>query len=85
MIRAPFWLLSLTVGRFLPKKPVNLEIEIPEAEADEESDAPQRTPSTDSASEGFEMLDKSTDSLNKAKTTGAQQGGKANKRKGKKK
>ena len=30
------------------------------------------------------MLDKSTDSLSKVKTTGAQAGGKANKRKGKK-
>ncbi|KAI5465931.1 hypothetical protein BGZ63DRAFT_411379 [Mariannaea sp. PMI_226] len=83
VIRAPFWFFNLTVGRFLPKKPEDLEIEIP-AE-DEESDVPQRTPSTDSASEGFEMLDKSTDSLGKVKSTGAQQGGKANKRKGKKK
>ncbi|KAH6898287.1 hypothetical protein B0T10DRAFT_472204 [Thelonectria olida] len=82
VMRAPFWLFNLTVGRLLPKKPENLEIEI--LEEDDESDAPQRTPSTDSASEGFEILE-STDSLTKAKTTGAQQGGKSNKRKGKKK
>jgi curved DNA-binding protein CbpA len=82
VIRAPFWLFNLTVGRFLPKKPEAVEIEI--LEEDDESDAPQRTPSTDSASEGFEILE-STDSLTNAKTTGAQQGGKPNKRKGRKK
>lgn len=45
---------------------------------------PQRTPSTDSAGEDFEILE-STDSLSKAKVSGAQQGAKANKRKGRKK
>ncbi|KAK7421952.1 hypothetical protein QQX98_001947 [Neonectria punicea] len=83
VVRAPIWLFNLTVGRFLPKKPVDLEIDV--LVNDDESDVPQRTPSTDSAGEDFEILDKSTDSLNKAKASGAQQGAKANKRKGRKK
>ncbi|KAJ3529317.1 hypothetical protein NM208_g9818 [Fusarium decemcellulare] len=82
VVRAPVWLFNLTAGRFLTKKTSDLEIEIPGDEDD--SDVPQRTPSTDSAGEDFELLDKSTDSLSKAKASGAQQGGKANKRKGKK-
>ncbi|KAF4459280.1 hypothetical protein FALBO_13951 [Fusarium albosuccineum] len=81
VVRAPVWLFNLTAGRFLTKTS-DLEIEIPGDEDD--SDVPQRTPSTDSAGEDFELLDKSTDSLSKAKASGAQQGGKANKRKGKK-
>ncbi|KAH7023326.1 hypothetical protein EDB80DRAFT_770141 [Ilyonectria destructans] len=83
VFRAPIWLFNLTAGRFIPKKPANLEIEV-ELD-DDDSDVPQRTPSTDSAGEDFEILDKSTDSLNKAKASGAQQGAKANKRKGRKK
>ncbi|KAF7549558.1 hypothetical protein G7Z17_g6303 [Cylindrodendrum hubeiense] len=82
VVRAPIWLFNLTAGRLIPKKPANLEIEVPFD--DDESDVPQHTPSSDSAGEDFEILDKSTDSLNRAKASGAQQG-KANKRKGKKK
>ncbi|KAF4963097.1 hypothetical protein FSARC_8852 [Fusarium sarcochroum] len=81
VVRAPIWLFNITAGRFLSKKESDLEIEIPADEDD--SDVPQRTPSTDSAGEDFELLDKSTDSLSKAKASGASQG-KANKRKGKK-
>ncbi|RBA10782.1 hypothetical protein FPRO05_05371 [Fusarium proliferatum] len=81
VFRAPIFLFNVTAGRFLSKKPTDLEIEIP-AE-DDDSDVPQPTPSTDSAGEDFELLDKSTDSLTKAKASGASQG-KANKRKGKK-
>ncbi|KAF4473242.1 Prolyl tripeptidyl peptidase [Fusarium agapanthi] len=81
VFRAPIFLFNITAGRFLFKKPTDLEIEIP-AE-DEDSDVPQPTPSTDSAGEDFELLDKSTDSLTKAQASGASQG-KANKRKGKK-
>lgn len=58
---------------------ITTEIEID----DEDSDTPQHTPTTDSAGEDFEILE-STDSLTKAKTTGSQQQGKANKRKGRK-
>ncbi|PNY28422.1 J domain-containing protein [Tolypocladium capitatum] len=54
------------------------------ADIDDDSDAPQHTPSTDSAGEGFEVLDKSTDSLSKVTSSGAQQGARANKRMGRK-
>jgi hypothetical protein len=81
VVRVPIWFFNITAGRFLSKKTPELEIEIPADEDD--SDAPQRTPSTDSAGEDFELLDKSTDSLSKSKASGVQQG-KANKRKGKK-
>lgn len=80
-MRAPIWFFNQTVGRALPKKAPEVEAEI--IEEDDDSDVPQRTPSSDSAGEDFEILEKSTDSLSKAKTTGAQQG-KANKRKGRK-
>lgn len=50
---------------------------------EDESDGAQPTPSSDSAADDFELLE-STDSLAKAKTSGAQQGGKASKRKNKK-
>lgn len=83
VVRFPVWFFNSTAGRFLAKKESDLYIEIPEA--DEDSDVPQRTPSTDSAGEDFEILDKSTDSLSKVKASGAQQGAKANKRKGRKK
>ena len=83
VVRAPLWLYNLTLGPFLSKKAPALHIEIPAAD-DDDSDVPQRTPSTDSAADDFEILDKSTDSLSKAKSSGAQQGGKSNKRKGRK-
>ncbi|CAM1506545.1 Fc.00g061860.m01.CDS01 [Cosmosporella sp. VM-42] len=83
VVRAPIWLYNLTIAPFISKKTPDLHIEIPAAD-DDDSDVPQRTPSTDSAAEDFEILDKSTDSLSKAKSSGAQQGGKLNKRKGRK-
>ena len=78
MVRVPVWVFQSTVGRFLPKGAAQAEAEdIPE----EDSDAPQATPtSSESAGDDFELLDKSTDSLSKVKTSGAQQG-KATKRK----
>ncbi|KAF4978795.1 hypothetical protein FZEAL_4885 [Fusarium zealandicum] len=81
VFRAPVWLFNLSVGRFLPNKASDVEFD--DAADEEDSDVPQRTPSTDSAGEDFELLDKSTDSLSKAKASGAQQG-KANKRRGRK-
>ncbi|UZP44692.1 hypothetical protein NXS19_012504 [Fusarium pseudograminearum] len=81
VFRAPIFLFNITAGRFLSKKSSDLELEVSGDE--EDSDVPQPTPSTDSAGEDFELLDKSTDSLSKAKASGASQG-KANKRKGKK-
>lgn len=79
MVRVPVWIFQSTAGRFLPKGNAQAETE---ETAEEDSDAPQHTPpSSESAGEDFEILDKSTDSLSKVKTTGAQQGGKATKRK----
>lgn len=82
-MRVPLWVFNSTVGRLLPQKSEDIDAEI--VVDDEDSDTPQHTPTTDSAGEDFEMVDKSTDSLSKAKATGAQQGGgKSNKRKGRK-
>lgn len=85
IVRLPLWVFYSTVGRFLGSSNA-AENETVVVVDDEESDAAQNTPSTDSAGEDFEILDKSTDSLAKAatKATGAQQGGKAKKRKGRK-
>ncbi|KAH7329325.1 hypothetical protein B0I35DRAFT_404564 [Stachybotrys elegans] len=79
VVQAPFWIFNLTIGRFFASKPVAEE----PLEDDDESDVAQNTPSSDSAGEDFEILDKSTDSLTKAKASGAQSG-KASKRKNKK-
>lgn len=81
----PLWMVRSTIGRvFGSNQPGGNITETLTVDADD-SDDPQRTPSTDSAGEDFELLDKSTDSLNKAaKTTGAQSGGRPNKRRGKK-
>lgn len=82
-MRVPLWALRSTFGRLLGRR-AEAEAEIV-VDEDQDSDPPLRTPSTDSAGEDFELLTKSTDSLSKAtKATGAQQGGKSNKRKGKK-
>lgn len=94
VVRVPLWAFRSTIGRFLPK-PTVPEIEVTAAgaaaddnaqdESESASPSQQNTPATDSAGEDFEMISKSTDSLGRAKTSGAQQGGKANKRKGRKK
>ncbi|PTB81603.1 hypothetical protein M440DRAFT_1387988 [Trichoderma longibrachiatum ATCC 18648] len=82
VVRVPVWVFRSTVGRFLPKGAAQTEAE---EIAEEDSDAAQNTPpSSESAGDDFEILDKSTDSLSKVKTTGAQQG-KATKRKATKK
>ncbi|KAK5990380.1 putative J domain-containing protein C2E1P5.03 [Cladobotryum mycophilum] len=83
IVRVPVWLFHVSIGRFLSKGNAGGE-EVEYAEVEDESDAPQATPSSDSAGEDFELVDKSTDSLSKAKATGAQGGGKASKRKTKK-
>ncbi|KAI9166991.1 hypothetical protein HJFPF1_03109 [Paramyrothecium foliicola] len=82
VVQAPFWLFRITVGRFLGSKAEEEYLD-DEAEYDGDSDVQQPTPSSDSAGEDFELLDKSTDSLSKAKASGVQQG-KSNKRKNKK-
>ncbi|PHH86732.1 hypothetical protein CDD83_9819 [Cordyceps sp. RAO-2017] len=83
VVRVPMWFLEVGLGRFRSAHAADNESD----DAGDDSDAPQPTPSTDSAGDDFEMLDKSTDSLAKVKATGTQQGGgggKANKRRGKK-
>jgi len=84
VVRMPIWMVRSTVGRILGRSQPAADITEGITIDAEDSDEAQRTPSTDSAGEDFEMLDKSTDSLNKAKTTGAQSGGRPNKRRGKK-
>jgi curved DNA-binding protein CbpA len=80
VVQAPFWFYRITVGRFLGSKAEDEALDYDELVDEADSDIAQATPSTDSAGEDFEMLDKSTDSLGKAKATGAQQGGKPNRR-----
>ncbi|KAM3513795.1 hypothetical protein MY11210_002520 [Beauveria gryllotalpidicola] len=83
VVQVPLFLFKASVGRLFGSK-ADAELEADEA-ADDESDEAQITPtSTDSAGEDFEVINKSTESLSKAKTSGAQQGGKASKRKNKK-
>ena len=70
-----------TIGRVFASKTPEIEMEDVDGDAEPGSN---NTPGSDSAVEDFELINKSTESLAKAKTSGAQQG-KANKRKGKKK
>jgi hypothetical protein len=79
VVRVPAWIFQLTVGRYLSGS-ASAENDA----AEEDSDIPQHTPpSSESAGEDFELLDKSTDSLSKAKS--GSQGGKPVKRKSTKK
>ncbi|TDZ13172.1 putative J domain-containing protein [Colletotrichum spinosum] len=82
LVRLPIWAYNRSVGRFLNKNAEELESETEELDSDDGEPA-QHTPSSDSAADDFELLEKSTDSLGKAKASGAQTG-KANKRKNKK-
>lgn len=83
--RMPIWMVRSTIGRFFGSSQSGADIDETITIDDADSDEAQKTPSTDSAGEDFEILDKSTDSLNKAAiATGAQSGGRPNKRKGKK-
>lgn len=89
LFRFPGWAYALTVGRALGQSPaseadgsgideIDLVVDADEDEVD--SEAPQRTPSTDS--DDFEFLEKSVEGLPQGKaTTGSQaQSGKAKKR-----
>ena len=91
----PIWLYGLTVGRALSKKDQDEDLDEDEAAehdykevnaADTDDSEPgRRTPSTGSADDGFELLDKSVEDLGKATGSQAQQKqGKSGKRKGKK-
>ncbi|KAK0734486.1 hypothetical protein B0T26DRAFT_73719 [Lasiosphaeria miniovina] len=91
IVRLPLWAYSLTVGRLFAKQGGGNGAEDQPAEDEfvdndeEDSEPGKATPSTDSAEE-FELLEKSVDDLGQAKTTGSsqKQGGKAGKRKNKK-
>jgi hypothetical protein len=75
------FIVQSILGRVLPSKPKSDEPEdgeVVEDFDDDDSEPAQATPTSGSDDGDFEMLDKSTESLDKAKTTGsqAQSGGK---------
>ncbi|KEZ44543.1 Uncharacterized protein SAPIO_CDS3567 [Scedosporium apiospermum] len=78
VVRVPLWALRMAMLRVAPRpQPVAIEDDEEEAEKeneveDDDSEPAQPTPSTGSDVGDFEVLEKSTDSLEKAKTTGAQ-------------
>ncbi|RDA94429.1 hypothetical protein CP533_2258 [Ophiocordyceps camponoti-saundersi (nom. inval.)] len=83
VVRVPLWFVGLGLNRFRSKD----EAETTDSDdGADDSDAPQRTPSTDSTGDDFELLDKSTDSLAKVKASGSasQQGSRPHKRKNRK-
>ncbi|RDA89199.1 hypothetical protein CP532_0586 [Ophiocordyceps camponoti-leonardi (nom. inval.)] len=84
VVRVPLWFLGLGLNRFRSSKDEDETTDSDDGADD--SDAPQRTPSTDSAGDDFELLDKSTDSLAKVKASGTstQQGSRPQKRKNRK-
>lgn len=96
LYRMPIWFYGLTVGRVLSKKEEGSGSEDDDDVADDDykevnaadtddSEPGRRTPSTGSADDGFELLDKSVEDLGKATGSQAQQKqGKSGKRKGKK-
>ncbi|KUI66555.1 hypothetical protein VM1G_01403 [Cytospora mali] len=98
LVRMPIWFYGRTVGRFFSKKNVDEEEDYEEIEeedvaADTDSSSGaggKRTPSTGSADDDFELLDKSVEDVSAsaaAKATGSQpqaKQGKSGKRKSKK-
>ncbi|KAJ6784136.1 hypothetical protein PWT90_09011 [Aphanocladium album] len=82
VVQVPLFLFNASVGRLFSRK-ADADADAEEL-AEDESDAAQNTPGTDSAAEDFEVISKSTESLSKGKSSGAQQGGKPSKRKNKK-
>lgn len=92
LYRLPIWAYNTVLVRFGGKQHAANESSEDESDAaieeliDDDSDVPQRTPSTDSA-EDFEILDTSNsveDLVKKATGNQAQSGGKAKKRNNKK-
>ncbi|KAG6307319.1 hypothetical protein E4U45_005087 [Claviceps purpurea] len=79
VVRLPLHIFNMTLGRFIAK-PDNVEIELEGSEAEEDTTMAQKEPSDSD----FELLDKSTDSLGKAKSSGLDKSGKSSKRKNKK-
>ncbi|KAM7199277.1 hypothetical protein V8F33_004525 [Rhypophila sp. PSN 637] len=94
VVRLPLWAYRRTLGRFLSKGASEdgeyedfAEDDQEEDVSDNSSEPGKNTPSSGSAGEDFELLEKSVDELGQAKTTGSQKpgGNKAGKRKNKKK
>lgn len=90
LYRLPIWAYNTTIARFGGKRATDESSEDEDEGAeeliDDDSDVPQRTPSTDSA-EDFELLDTSKsveDLVKKATGNQSQSGGKAKKRNNKK-
>ncbi|KAM0332056.1 hypothetical protein ACHAQA_002325 [Verticillium albo-atrum] len=79
VIRLPLWAFDRTVGRVLGRKAAADDLDL--VDVDSDNDPVHDTPSTDSAAEDFELLDQSTDSLGKAKSSGVQAGSRVNRRK----
>lgn len=74
LFRLPGYMYARTVGRVLGQQASGSEEDSAEEFADDDDNSEtgaQRTPSTDSADD-FELLEKSVDSLPKAKTTSSQ-------------
>ncbi|KAH6619451.1 hypothetical protein B0J18DRAFT_385673 [Chaetomium sp. MPI-SDFR-AT-0129] len=97
IVRLPLWAYHLAIGRFLSKRTgdsgedeeydVNEVTELEHQDNDNTDSEPGKaTPSSGSADD-FELLEKSVDELGQAKTSGTQKqgGGKASKRKNKRK
>ncbi|KAL2176083.1 uncharacterized protein P884DRAFT_286169 [Thermothelomyces heterothallicus CBS 202.75] len=91
VVRLPLWIYRLTLGRVFSKRAEDggeggdevTEVEFVDDDAD--SEPGKATPSSGSA-EDFELLEKSVDELGQAKSSGTQKpGGKASKRKNKRK
>ncbi|AEO53789.1 hypothetical protein MYCTH_76502 [Thermothelomyces thermophilus ATCC 42464] len=91
VVRLPLWIYRLTLGRVFSKRTEDggeggdevTEVEVVDDDAD--SEPGKATPSSGSA-EDFELLEKSVDELGQAKSSGTQKpGGKASKRKNKRK
>ncbi|KAK4132093.1 hypothetical protein BT67DRAFT_407653 [Trichocladium antarcticum] len=89
VVRIPLWAYQLTVGRLISKRTDDSEYDGDDAEVldldEEDSESGKHTPSTGSG-EDFELLEKSIDELGQARASGnsQKQGGKATKRKNKK-
>ncbi|KHN96310.1 DnaJ domain or J-domain containing protein [Metarhizium album ARSEF 1941] len=82
VVRLPMHIFDLTVGRFIGNNDAIPDTQT--AGAEEVVDASQQTSGSESAGDDFELLDKSTDSLGKAKSSGMDKSGKSSKRRNKK-
>ncbi|KAH6650360.1 hypothetical protein F5144DRAFT_42422 [Chaetomium tenue] len=89
VVRLPLWAFQLTLGRFISKRAdeeeYDDELEAEELDHDDEDSEPGKATPSSGSGEDYELIEKSVDELGQAKTSGTQkQGGKASKRKTKK-